>query len=546
MLTSRLFKTTWPPIACLILGLLLSNALGWSLSTVALGLAFATLMCCGIFREIGRLREPATMLSLAVLLAACWKYGPLDYTDYMFFIHLAPAPFAYARRPLVGRVLSGLGLVLSVALALRGQPRMEVLGHMAALITVIFAWTVSGETIARIERERDRFRHASLTDPLTGLWTLSETMNLIEQALQVTRDMAVMFIDMDDFKQLNDTFGHLAGNRVLTQFAQALKEEAARMSRKSIVGRLGGDEFVVAIPGLTGLKADEARRKFSAALSQRIFTPDPEFAPVGLRFSVGVATSSEAIPASAELLVHLADVDMYREKYGSPEPLHTPELDESDLPTEYQRYLRHLAETDIYTYAHSRHASQTAMELAAELGLPDEDVEALGVAGWLHDIGKILIPTSILRKPAELLPEEYAVVKAHVQDTLSLIEHMGLPPKVVAAIRTHHERWDGFGYPYHLVGNQTPIEGRILQVADAFSAMTLRRVYRERLTIEEAVAEIRRNAGSQFDPHIARVFAEMWERRGTLSTAGTEDRLTDPVPAVSPEVAAHGRERIIP
>lgn len=546
MLTSRLLKTTWPPIVCLVLGLLLSNALGWSLSTVVLGLAFAALMCCGIFRELGRLKEPATMVSLAVLLVACWKYGPLDYTDFILFIYLAPAPFAYARRPLVGRVLSGLALVLSVHLALRGQPRMEVLGHMAALVTVIFAWIVSGETIARIEQERDRFRHASLTDPLTGLWTLGETMNLIEQALQVKKDMAVMFIDMDDFKQLNDTFGHLAGNRVLTQFAQALKEEAARMSRKSIVGRLGGDEFVVAIPGLTGLKSDEARQRFAAALAQRIFTPDPEFAPIGLRFSVGLATSSEAIPASAELLVHLADVDMYREKYGSPEPLHTPELDESDLPSEYQRYLRHLAETDIYTYAHSRHASQTAIELAAELGLPDEDVEALGVAGWLHDIGKILIPTSILRKPASLLPEEYNVVKAHVQDTLSLIEHLGLPPKVIAAIRTHHERWDGWGYPYHLVGNQTPIEGRILQVADAFSAMTLKRVYRERLSIQEAVAEIRRNAGSQFDPHIARVFAEMWERRGTLSAAGVADNDAARVPPAAPEALSHGSERTLP
>lgn len=547
MLIRRSIQTTWPPTACLVLGLLLTNTLGWSPSTFALGLAYAGSMYWGIFRGLGRLSEPLTMLSLGILLAACWVYGPVDYVRFIPFVYLTPAPFAYPRRTLPARLTSGLALALSVYLALRGQPAMAILGHMAALVTVVLAWTVSGETMLRIEKERDKYRHASVTDPLTGLWTLNETLDLAEGALQVKKDMAVMFIDLEGFKQLNDTFGHLAGDRVLMQFAQALKEEAAKMSRSSIVGRLGGDEFVAVIPGLTGLKADEARKKLAGLLSQRMFMPDPDFAPVGLRFSIGLATSSEAIPASAELLIHLADVDMYREKYGSPEIILTPELDESDLPSEYQRYLRHLAETDIYTYAHSRHASQTAMELAMELGMNQEDVEALGVAGWLHDIGKILIPTSILRKPADLLPEEYNIVRGHVLDTLSLIEHLGLPPKVIAAIRSHHERWDGWGYPFHLVGNQTPIEGRILQIADAFSAMTLKRVYRERASIQDAVAEIGRNAGSQFDPYIARVFVEMWQRRLSMSPVSIPDAtdVPEPVPyAVRAEAATHRGDRI--
>jgi diguanylate cyclase (GGDEF)-like protein len=264
------------------------------------------------------------MLSLGILLAACWVYGPVDYVRFIPFIYLTPAPFAYPRRTLPARLTSGLALALSVYLALRGQPAMAILGHMAALVTVVLAWTVSGETMLRIEKERDKYRHASVTDPLTGLWTLNETLDLAEGALQVKKDMAVMFIDLEGFKQLNDTFGHLAGDRVLMQFAQALKEEAAKMSRSSIVGRLGGDEFVAVIPGLTGLKADEARKKLAGLLSQRMFMPDPDFAPVGLRFSIGLAPSSEAIPASAELLIHLADVDMYREKYGSPEIILTP------------------------------------------------------------------------------------------------------------------------------------------------------------------------------------------------------------------------------
>ena len=509
------FSKIGPAIGCLVLGLLLGNALGSTLPAMLSGLAVAGLLYLGVFGSPSHFGEPFALLSLAALLVSCWVFGPLDETAFIIFLYLAPAPYAYPYRAVSGKVISGIALVASIPIALRAEPRLAVMGHMAALITVIFAWVTTGETIVRLEQERDKFLRASLTDPLTGLWTLGHTMDLAEKALLKCQDMAVLFIDMDGFKQFNDTFGHLAGNRVLTQFAEALRQESRKISPDSIVGRLGGDEFVAVIPGLTGNAAEEARRRLAKTLADRVFLPDPEFTPVGLRFSIGLSTSSAAIPASVELLMHLADVDMYREKYGSPEPLELPELDEGDLPMEYRRYLRHLAETDIYTYAHSQHASQTAMELAVELGLPDEDVEALGMAGWLHDIGKVLVPAAILRKPAELLPEEYDAVKCHVQDTLNLIDRLGLPPKVISAIRCHHERWDGWGYPFHLVGNQTPLEGRILQVADAFSAMTLKRVYRQRTSIADAVAEIARNAGSQFDPHIARVFAAMWERKGS-------------------------------
>ena len=509
------FRQAGPIAGCSVLAFLLASALSYTGPGVALALTWVVALYWSVFGSDTRLSKPLSLLSLALLLGSCALFGPLNRRAFVTFIYLVPAVYAHPKRTRACKVISSAVILACVPLALRTDSPAAIAGYSFATLLIIFAWLTTGETISRLEQERDNFRRASLTDPLTGLWTLAHTMVLADEALKRQADMAVLFIDMDGFKQFNDTFGHLAGNRVLVQFAQELTLEARKISSDSILGRLGGDEFVAVIPGFTGNLAEQARRRLATALADKVFMPDPEFTPVGLRFSIGVSTSSEDAPKGVGHLMHMADIDMYHEKYGSPESVQLPELDESDLPSEYRRYLRHLAETDIYTFAHSRHASQTAMELAREMNLPETDVAALGVAGWLHDIGKVLVPVSILRKPVKLLTEEYETVKGHVRDTLNLVAPLGLPPNVLEAIRCHHERWDGWGYPFHLVGNQTPLEGRILQVADAFSAMTLKRVYRQKTSIADAIAEISRNAGSQFDPHVAGAFAAMWERKGS-------------------------------
>ncbi len=512
-------EKTGPILGCSVLAFLLANALRFTPLGIALAALWGALLYLGIFGRAVGLRKLPAFLSLLLLFVFSVLFGPLERHAFVAFIYLVPAPYSHPYRDRLSKIIAAVALIGCVPFALRSDAPAAIAGYAFATLTIIFSWITTGETIARLEVERDKFRRASLTDPLTGLWTLAHTMDLAEGMLKAKPDMTVLFIDMDGFKQFNDTFGHLAGNRVLIQFAESLTAEATRISARSVVGRLGGDEFVVVIPDVTGDQAQAARAQVGTALAAKVFVPDPEFNPVGLRFSVGASTSSRASPQTISQLMHMADVDMYHEKYRSPEAVQLPELDETDLPVEYRRYLRHLAEADVYTFAHSRYVSQTAMELAAELGLPEEDVAGLGVAGWLHDVGKILVPASILRKPSRLLPDEYEAVKSHVQDTLALVDHLGLPPKVLEAIRCHHERWDGWGYPFHLTGNETPLEARILQVADAFSAMTLKRVYRQRMSIQDALAEIDRNAGSQFDPHVAKVFVSLWERKG-ISPAG--------------------------
>lgn len=181
---------------------------------------------------------------------------------------------------------------------------------------------------------------------------------------------------------------------------------------------------------------------------------------------------------------------------------------QAPFPKQCQLYLHNLAEKDIYTYIHSRFTGQVAAALGAALELPRKTIENLYAAGWLHDLGKILIPGSILQKPFALTEDEYAIMKQHVDDGIRILSGLDLPVTVINAIKYHHERWDGEGYPHHLAGKDTPIEGRILQIADAFSAMTTKRVYRDSLSPEEAMDEVRKNRGTQFDPGLADCFID--------------------------------------
>ncbi len=168
----------------------------------------------------------------------------------------------------------------------------------------------------------------------------------------------------------------------------------------------------------------------------------------------------------------------------------------------------------MYTYVHSQYVVQYTVQLAERLELPERTIEDLCIAGWLHDVGKILAPSHILRKSMCLTDDEYEIIKQHVLEGLHILDGLGLHTAVRDAIQYHHERWDGQGYPFQIKGEDTPLEGRILQITDAFSAMTIKRVYRERMSFEDAIAEIKRNSGTQFDPELVEVFLSLFDEKG--------------------------------
>lgn len=168
---------------------------------------------------------------------------------------------------------------------------------------------------------------------------------------------------------------------------------------------------------------------------------------------------------------------------------------------------------DTYTHAHTHAVRYYALAIGREMDLSPGQLHTLGQAASLHDIGKIAVPDAILLKPARLTPEEFRLVQKHPVVGEEILAPLGFLTKALPLIRHHHERWDGKGYPDGLAADAIPLGARILIVADSFEAMTSRRPYRPKMKVDEALAEIERHKGTQFDPQVADIFIRWRESR---------------------------------
>lgn len=369
----------------------------------------------------------------------------------------------------------------------------------------------------RIDAERAKaYRRLAYTDALTGSPNRRFIDEFLDGALTAARSngapLTVAYLDIDNFKLLNDYLGHRYGDEVLRRVAEAL---GAHVTPPAQFARFGGDEFLAVFPGQAVVEIATIMEGVRAAVA-RIEVLSGTRRALPLRLSCGLAAFHGYEPARD--LIAEAEDSMYLDKSLASGPSAGAALDAADpaFNLASMKALRSLVKAidrrDSYTRFHSDHATQLAIALAQSLGFDDMDLRALTLGGPIHDLGKIVVPDDILRKPGPLTLEERRTMEEHPLMGAAITAAVTDIDTVVAIVRHHHEHFDGSGYPGGLARTEIPLATRLFSIADAFSAMTTDRPYRKSLTFEAAIAEIRHGAGTQFDPDLAVEFVRMLER----------------------------------
>ncbi len=387
----------------------------------------------------------------------------------------------------------------------------------------------------------------AITDGLTGLKTHRYFMEAVERewrrSTRSGQEFSIIMLDMDQFKEVNDRHGHLQGDRVLRAVANVLSDS---VRQSNVVARYGGDEFAILMPEATTAQAEAFAERMRANIEN-----DPLLRTHGVTASIGIGTFPEHGPTVEEIL-RVADAGMYLAKYQDGNCVRVgpgPSVDlnagseqgtidailgtvarqmfstGSDAFNDFLSRIEqasqksmgelHLLDTvtslarnidfcDRYTRDHGQAVSRWAVRIARELGMSQEDIEEVRLAGVLHDIGKVGIPLEVLSKPARLTPEEYELIKSHSALGERILEplKLGNIKRISRMVRHHHEFFDGSGYPDRLKGEGIPLGARILAVADAFDTIVSDRAYKRGRSYDDAIAELQRCRGTQFDPHL--------------------------------------------
>ena len=348
-------------------------------------------------------------------------------------------------------------------------------------------------------------------DPLTGLINHRAFHKRLEEqseaARREDRPLSLLLVDLNDFKFFNDAYGHLAGDDVLRRVASAL---LTAQRAGDTLARFGGDEFALLMPGATEAEAAQAAEALRAAVARVGYRPPGHDAAIPLSLSVGAASAPQD-GAGRVALLGAADARLRVAQSGG---------DDEGQAMRLRRGMTRSVEgfsmldalvtavdnKDRYTRRHSEDVMAYSVRIARALGLDARTQHVVEVAALLHDVGKIGVPDAILRKPGRLTEEEFAAVKQHPMMGSVIVGAVPGFEATLDAVRHHHERWDGEGYPFGLRGEEIPLAARLMAVADAYSAMTTDRPYRKGMELTKARLLLEEGAGTQWDPACVAAF----------------------------------------
>ncbi|MFH0876925.1 MAG: diguanylate cyclase [Candidatus Omnitrophota bacterium] len=397
------------------------------------------------------------------------------------------------------------------------------------------------ETEKRLNEIKDKLESLALKDALTEIYNFRYFRERLaaefERAKRSLSPMTVMMIDMDYFKSINDTYGHQFGDKILKQVARLLKNE---FRTNDIVARWGGEEFAIILPDTNRSDGMSVANKLLQILQTRSFGDGSNV--IKVKCSIGVVSYPEDPLFSVDEIIDAGEESIYRvkERGGNGIALYGHEIGEraferynsEDDRTRYidsvkqklsffaVRSERSILEAiyslaksielrDRKTKEHCERMVEYAEKMARQLGMNEQGIDNVRRAAMLHDIGKLGISDAILLKPARLTPQEYEVVKRHPVIGADIVSVAGFLKDIAPLILSHHERWDGTGYPRGLKGEEIPLGARIIAVVDVYEAVTSDRPYHKAISKEEACDIIKQGAGTQFDPQAVSVFLDI-------------------------------------
>jgi diguanylate cyclase (GGDEF)-like protein len=415
------------------------------------------------------------------------------------------------------------------------------------------------------ESER-RYRELSIVDDLTQLYNsrhfYSQLKSEIDRANRYEQPLTLLLLDLDDFKQFNDAYGHIEGDQVLLRLGQVIK----RCLRQTDSGyRYGGEEFTILLPMTTSADSIVTAERIRTEFERETFSP---VSSQDVHVTLSIGLTQFKLKEEMKVFVQRADEFMYQAKRGGknrvcfqPSPFITKkehqtngqagtyhelieeisilqqrnlELEQSEADRDRAKealrislgQVRRVMQTAVQvlglavemrapcTAGHQRRTTDLARAIATEMGLSPEQIEGIRMAGVIHDIGKIFLPTEILNTPKKLNAIEYSLIKEHASKGYEILKDVESPWALAEMVHQHHERMDGSGYPRQLKGAEILIEARILSVADVVEAMASPRPYRPGLGTDAALSEIEKNSGILYDKDVADACLRLFREKG--------------------------------